>query len=155
VGRYTLHEEFSSGGMGTVHFGRRAVGSKSEAVAIKRLHPHLRREEVVALMLLDEARMAMRVHHANVVEMLDVVETKDELLLVMEYVPGVSLASLLDGGAPSSRRLPVDVAIAIAVDALRGLHAAHEAVGDDGRRLGIVHRDVSPHNLIVGADGVT
>lgn len=156
VDRYALFREFASGGMGTVHFGRMTDGASTRAVAIKRLHPHLRREAAFADMLRDEARLAMSVRHPNVVEVLDVVSTDDELLLVMEYVPGLSVHELVHADDdPAGVRVPLEVAVAIVVDALRGLHAAHEAVSDDGRPLALVHRDVSPQNLIVDVDGVT
>lgn len=151
VGRYTLFAEFASGGMGTIHFARMAEAGRVRAVAIKRLHPHLRNDEEFAVMLLDEARLAMSVRHRNVVEVIDVVSTRDELLLVMEYVSGLSLHQL----TATKERVPLEVAVAIIVDALHGLHAAHNAVAPNGRPLGLVHRDVSPQNLIVSSEGVT
>src|SRR4026207_1330473 len=95
VGRYALYEEFASGGVATVRYGRLlgAVGF-SRTVAIKRLHAHLAQDPDFVAMFLDEARLAARVVHPNVVAMLDVVAQGGELLLVMEYLHGVSLASL-------------------------------------------------------------
>lgn len=151
AGPYLVYDAFASGGMGTIHFGAAIDGTR--VVAIKRLHPHLRKDAAFADLILDEARLAMSVRHPNVVSVIDVVSTDEELLLVMEYVPGLSLYELirLDPDAP----LPIDVAVPIAIDALCGLQAAHDAVGPDGRRLNLVHRDVSPHNLLVGTDGRT
>src|SRR5580704_13842306 len=95
LGRYVLHGEIASGGMATVCFAR-TVGAAgfSRTVAIKRLHPHLVDDPEFSAMFLDEARLAARVRHPNVVSTLDVVSTEDELFLVMEYVPGESLAAL-------------------------------------------------------------
>ena len=155
VGRYALFAEIASGGMATVHLGR-LLGSAgfSRTVAIKRLHPHLAKDSEFAAPFLDEARLAARVRHPNVVPTLDVVSMGDELLIVMEYVHGDSLAALFRScrvmGTPIEPRVIGNVIAA----ALHGLHAAHEAVSDDGAPLGIVHRDVSPHNVLVGVDGV-
>lgn len=141
--------------MASVHLGR-AVGSAGFArtVAIKRLHPHLAGEPDFLSTLVDEARLAARIHHPNVVPTLDVVATEDELLLVMEYIRGESLARLFRTEFPAGHRIPLPFASAIAVGALHGLHAAHEATGDRGVPLAIVHRDVSPQNILVGIDGV-
>jgi serine/threonine-protein kinase len=106
-------------------------------------------------MFLDEARLAARVAHVNVVSALDVVSSNGEIFIVFEYVHGESVARLMrpEGGAVSP--VPAAIASAIVVDVLRGLHAAHEAQGENGERLDIVHRDVSPQNVLVGVDGVT
>jgi len=137
--------------MATVCFGR-VVGDAgfSRTVAIKRLHPHLVKDPEFSAMFLDEARLAARVRHPGVVSTLDVVSTGDELLLVMEYVPGQSIAALARAGSP---RLPPAIAVALVSGVLHGLHAAHEARGENGLPLEIVHRDVSPHNILVGEDG--
>jgi len=153
VGRYAVFEAFASGGMGTVHFGHDPDGRPGQVVAVKRLHPHLRKEVAFADLILDEARLAMSVRHQNVVQVIDVVSTDDDLLLVMEYVRGLSLHELLR--ASPDARVPFDIAVSIAIDVLHGLHAAHEAVGPDGKPLGLVHRDVSPQNLLVDTLGVT
>ncbi len=155
VGRYLLFDEIASGGMAAVHFGR-LVGDVgfSRTVAIKRLHAAHARDPDFVTMFLDEARLAARVSHPNVVQTLDVVALKDELFLVMEYVRGESLAALVRACEREGTRAPPDVAAAIVCGALHGLHAAHEARDAEGELLGIVHRDVSPHNVLVGADGV-
>jgi serine/threonine-protein kinase len=155
VGRYVLYDAIASGGMATVHVGR-LEGSTGFArtVAIKRLHPHLASDRRFTSMLLDEARTLVRVRHPNVVSVLDVVEDGGELLLVMDYVQGETVSSLLDADPPRSGRLPPRIACAILAQALHGLHAAHESRDERGQELGIVHRDFSPHNLMVGFDGV-
>jgi eukaryotic-like serine/threonine-protein kinase len=155
VGRYTFYGQIASGGMASVHFGRLSgqVGF-SKTVAIKRPHPHLLANPEFVHMFVDEARLAARIQHPNVVATLDVVATEGELFLVMDYVHGESLWHLL--AAATAQRVPVAPAIvgSIIVNALHGLHAAHEAVDEQGNPLGIVHRDVSPQNVIVGVDGV-
>jgi serine/threonine protein kinase len=154
LGRYTLHAELAAGGMAAVYLARQtgAVGF-GKTVAIKRLHPHLARDQYFVTMFLDEARLAARITHPNVVPILDVVSTDDELFLVLEYVRGETLAGLLRALRKQKAKMPVAVAAAIITGLLAGLHAAHEAHDELGKALDIVHRDVSPQNLIVGADG--
>lgn len=154
VGRYVLYDAIASGGMASVHMGR-LIGPVgfSRVVAIKRLHPAYAQDPGFVAMLLDEAQLASRVRHPNVVPILDVVATNDELLLVMEYVQGETLARLLRAAKRLGESMEPDVASSIVIDILRGLHAAHEARGTAGEPLGIVHRDVSPQNILVATDG--
>jgi len=154
VGRYALYGEIASGGMATVHYGRLLgpVGF-SRTVAIKRLHAHLSRDPEFVSMFLDEARLAARIRHPHVVSVLDVVAQDGELLLVMDFVQGESLNRLIRA-AKRSGGIPPNIVSAIVVGLLQGLHAAHEARSDRGEPLEIVHRDVSPQNVIVGVDGV-
>ncbi len=155
VGRYALHDEIASGGMATVYFGRLLgpVGF-SRTVAIKRLHPHHAKDPQVAAMFIDEARLVSRVQHPNVVPTLDVVSQEGEVLLVMEYVQGETLARLLRESINRKTPVPLRVALAILTNVLHGLHAAHEATSESGEPLDIVHRDVSPQNVLVSVDGV-
>jgi ABC-type multidrug transport system ATPase subunit len=154
-GRYAVHDEIASGGMATVHLGTMLgpFGFRS-TVAIKRLHPQLAKDPQFVTMFLDEARLASRVRHPNVVPVLDVFAEEGELSLVMEYVDGESLASLCRLAIERDAAIPVPIAVAIVASVLHGLHAAHEARDERGALLGLVHRDVSPQNVIVGADGV-
>lgn len=155
IGRYVLFDEIAAGGMATVHLGKlKGPVGFSRTVAIKRLHPEYARDPQFCTMFLDEARLASRVRHPNVVPTLDVVTTEGQLYLVMEYVQGVSLASLLDTTSAAGKRVPPNIVASIVSGALMGLHAAHEAQDEDGENLGIVHRDVSPSNVLVGTDGM-
>jgi eukaryotic-like serine/threonine-protein kinase len=155
MGRYAVFGKIASGGMATIHLGRLtgAVGF-SRTVALKRLHPHLAEQPEFLRTMIDEARVAVRIHHPNVVQTLDVVEADGGLLVVMEYVRGESLYRLLHAVISAGHRVPIPIASAIALGALHGLHAAHEATDELGMPLGIVHRDVSPQNILVGVDGV-
>jgi serine/threonine-protein kinase len=154
-GRYALFDEIASGGMASVHYSTVVgPGRFSRVVAVKRLHAHLADEHELVAMFVDEARLAARIRHPNVVPTLDVVTTDRELFLVLEYVHGESLSRLLKPLHKAGECLPPRVACAIAVGALHGLHAAHEAVDEHGDSLHIVHRDVSPQNILVGTDGV-
>lgn len=153
IGRYEVLGEIASGGMATVYLAR-SLGAKgfSRLVAIKRLHPHLESEEDFVQMFLDEARLAARIRHPNVVATLDV-EDSEGLYIVMEYIEGVTLLTLSRAAQKVGERVPVPIAMRIALDILGGLHAAHELLDEDGQFLNLVHRDVSPQNILVGADG--
>ena len=155
LGRYALYDEIAHGGMATVHFGRLLgpVGF-ARTVAIKRLHPHFAKDPEFVSMFLDEARVAARIRHPNVVPTLDVVAEDSELFLVMEYVQGESLSRLMRAVRAKDQRIPLEILSAIASGSLQGLHAAHEATSETGEPLNIVHRDVSPQNILVGVDGV-
>jgi serine/threonine-protein kinase len=157
VGRYAIYGEIAAGGMATVHYGR-LLGTAGFArnVAIKRLYPHFAKDPEFVAMFLDEAQLAARIQHPNVVPTLDVVATDGELFIVMEYVQGETLARLMrpQTRAGDGRPVPPRTSAAMIVNVLLGLHAAHEARSDDGTPLGIVHRDVSPQNVLVGIDGV-
>jgi eukaryotic-like serine/threonine-protein kinase len=153
LGRYALFDEIAAGGMATVHIGRLlGPAGFARTVAIKCLHPHFAKDPEFVSMFVDEARLAARISHPNVVATLDIVAEGGELFLVMEYVAGDSLAHLLRA-APDGR-VPPPLAIGIVMGALHGLHAAHEAMSERAQPLSIVHRDVSPQNIQVGTDGV-
>lgn len=155
LGRYALFGRIGAGGMGVVHLGR-LLGSAGfeRAVAIKRIHPLLASDQQFIGMFRDELRLLARVRHQNVISALDVVEVEGELLLVMEYVHGESLAALLQRSVGAARPIPIEIALSIACGVLKGLHAAHTATSAAGESLGIIHRDVSPHNVLVGCDGL-
>jgi serine/threonine-protein kinase len=155
LGRYALFGEIASGGMATVHFGRlQGPVGFSRTVAIKRLHPQYAKDPEFATMFLDEARVAARIQHPNVVATLDVVPLDGELFLVMEYVQGEALSKVFRTLRTHSRSIPLPVVGSLVTGVLYGLHSAHEARSERGEPLHIVHRDVSPQNILVGSDGV-
>ncbi len=155
LGRYALHGAIASGGMATVHCGRLlGPAGFSRTVAIKRLHSQFAKDTEFVSMFFDEARMAARIRHPNVVPTLDVVAWDGELFMVMDFVHGVSLWELIRASTVHQQPVPRDIVSALVCGALHGLHAAHEATDDEGVALGIVHRDVSPQNVLVGSDGV-
>ncbi len=155
LGRYALFGEIASGGMGSVHYGRLlGAAGFSRTVAIKRLHPPFAREPELVQQFVGEARLCARVRHPNVLPTLDVVALDDEVFLVMELVIGEALSGLVRAANARREPVPLPIAAAIMVGALQGLHAAHEAVDEAGAPLGLVHRDVSPQNVLVGTDGV-
>ena len=155
VGRYALYGRLATGGMATVHFGRLLgpVGF-SRTVAIKRLHPQYAKDPEFVTMFLDEARLAARIQHPNVVATLDVVALEEELLLVMDYIRGDAFSRILRTARKKKLEPPVPFIATIVTGMLHGLHAAHEATDERGQPLRVVHRDVSPQNVLVGVDGV-
>ncbi|HYJ10011.1 MAG TPA: serine/threonine-protein kinase, partial [Polyangiaceae bacterium] len=155
VDRYELMGEIASGGMATVYLARlTGMGGFQRFVAMKRLHPHLANEAEFVEMFLDEARIAARIHHPNVVPILEVGASQVGYYLVMEYIEGDTLARLLARAASTGKRLPVSIALRVAIDMLSGLHAAHELHDDQNQPVHLVHRDVSPQNVLVGQDGI-
>ncbi len=156
IDRYELVAEIASGGMATVFLARLSgVGGFQRFVAIKRLHPHLAQEEEFVQMFLDEARLAAGIHHPNVVPILEVGASDRGYYLVMEYIEGDTLARMLARAASTSARLPADIGLRVIIDMLMGLHAAHELRDEKGDPTELVHRDVSPQNILVGTDGVS
>jgi serine/threonine-protein kinase len=153
--RYELIEFIASGGMATVFLGRlRGPVGFTRLVAIKRAHVELTRDETFRRMIVTEARIASKLHHPNVVAIDDIEELGDELRLVMDYVEGAPLSDLTLA-AKLGQRLPARVVVRIILDACAGLHAAHTLTDDCGDALSLVHRDVTPHNILVGLDGTS
>jgi serine/threonine-protein kinase len=150
--RYELLLKIAAGGMATVYVGR-SRGNVSRLFALKRPHPHLADDLAFRKMVVAEARLASKIHHPNVVAVQDVEELDGELLLAMDYVEGLSLAEWLSSARGVDPQRRARVALRIVLDAAAGLHAAHELVDETGRHLAIVHRDVSPQNILVGVDG--
>jgi serine/threonine-protein kinase len=159
VGRYELLVPIGSGGMATVYLARvRGVGGFERNVALKLLHAHLRSadgEPDATRQLIEEAKLVSRIQHANVAAVTDVGDAPSGVFLVMEYIEGETLATLFREAVRRGERIPPEIALRVLVDALAGLHAAHEARGDGGKPLHLVHRDFSPQNILVGTDGAS
>jgi serine/threonine-protein kinase len=155
VGRYALFDEIAAGGMATIHLGR-LVGPVgfSRTVAIKTLHPQFAKDPEFVEMFLEEARLASRIQHPNVISTVDVATAEGEVFLVMEYVAGESLAKLVRSALKKGDPIPIDIAVSILAGMLHGLHATHEAKNEQLEPMHIVHLDVSPQNVLVGLDGV-
>jgi len=152
LGRYEIVGGLGHGGMATVYLARTAGESGFHRLfAIKVLHPHLSEDTAFVTMLLDEARIAARLHHPNVVPIVDLGVQDGLHYVVMEYVEGCSMFALL---AKSRDARPPRLIVPLLLDALAGLHAAHELRGDDDEPLQLVHRDVSPQNVLVGVEGI-
>ena len=155
VGPYELLLRIANGGMASVFLARkRGAGDFERNVALKLTHAHLRDQAGWAGELIEEAKLAARIRHPNVVQVLDVEDDPHGVFLVMEYVEGDTLSALVKHAVKTGTQLPRDVALRILVDALQGLHAAHEVRDDHGRNAGLVHRDFTPQNILVGLDGI-
>jgi serine/threonine-protein kinase len=153
--RYEALLPIGTGGMATVYVGR-PVGSEglSHLVALKKAHSYLRSDGQLVESMKLEARLASRLHHPNIVSVLDVEETDGDLVLVLDYVEGCTLRTLLSKLEQLGERRPREI-VRIILDVAAGLHAAHQATDEDGRLLGLVHRDISPSNVLVGVDGIS
>jgi serine/threonine-protein kinase len=150
---YTHLCHLAQGGMGTVSLALRREGDFQRIYALKRLHPLVRDDAELRAMFLDEARIAGIIRHPNVVSVLDMGEDAEGPFLVMDYVDGLNLAQLIVDAKKQGELLPIQVAVRVALAVARGLHAAHEQVDHDGRPLAIVHRDLSPQNVLIGYAG--
>jgi phosphate/phosphite/phosphonate ABC transporter binding protein len=144
----------ATGGMADIWLARELGAAGLERfVVVKRLLPHLAREPEIVDMFVSEARFVARLVHPNVVQIHDLGEDDEGYFLVMEYVAGCSVSELLTAAAQARRPLPLGAALCIAEQACRGAHAAHELRAPSGEPLGLVHRDISPHNLMIGPSG--
>jgi len=155
LGRYRLSARIATGGMAEVYLGRRIDedGQRGQAVAVKRLLPHLVSDRRIVQMFLNEARITAQVHHPNVVTILELGMEDTEPFIAMELLEGRSFAELRAEAAERGQRVPLGVTLRVLVDACRGLDAAHRAVDEAGRPLRIVHRDFTPDNVHVGVNG--
>ena len=155
LGRYELLFRVAAGGMAEVYAARDTTGvGVRKLYAVKRILPHLAEDELFITMLVDEGCLAAHITSPHVVQTYDLARHDDDsLYIVMEFVRGVSLRHLLGLVHKSDARMPVSIATSIVHQIARGLHDAHEARQPTGEPLGIIHRDVSPHNILIGVDG--
>lgn len=154
IGRWEILRRLGSGGMADVYLARaRGEAGFEKTVAVKVMHPHLARNQRAVDHFLDEARLAARITHPNVVAIQDLGKIGNEYVIVMDYVEGVDLERLLTSARAAQRLVPVDVALGIICRISDGLNAAHRALAPDGTPLNIVHRDVKSANVLVSRQG--
>jgi serine/threonine-protein kinase len=155
VDRYEVVRELASGGMGTVYLARFAGKHGFEKkIALKTILPEFAKSPKFRDMFLDEARICARLSHPNVAKILDLGETSDQLFIAFEYVDGCSLGELCRRAEAEGRRVDVGILLRLCADACAGLHAVHELSDEEsGRPLDVVHRDVTPENVLVDKDG--
>lgn len=153
-GRYELLMEVSHGGMATLYLAKMSGPEKFEKLlAIKKIHPHLSNEPDFIAMFLDEARIAALIQHPNVATIFDLGEVDNSYFIAMEYIHGQNLREILREAARRKMRIPWEYSASIIARAAAGLHAAHELTGSDGKPLHVVHRDVSPQNILLSYAG--
>ncbi|KFE60150.1 serine/threonine-protein kinase [Hyalangium minutum] len=155
VGRYHLLARIAVGGMAEIWLARQAgLKGFEKFVVIKRILDGLGTDPEFVAMFLDEARIAAQLNHPHIVQIFDLGEEAGAFFIAMEYLPGENLAAIARTGARQSQPLPIPLAVRVIADAAEGLAYAHTKTGPDGKLLGIVHRDVSPQNILVTYDGV-
>ncbi|HWO18649.1 MAG TPA: serine/threonine-protein kinase [Kofleriaceae bacterium] len=154
IGRWEVVRRLGSGGMADVYLAHaKGEAGFEKLVAIKVMHSHLARNQRAVEHFLDEAKLAARIHHPNVVGIQDLGKIGNDYVIVMDFVEGVDLERLLSSAREAQRPVPLDVALGILVRICDGLNAAHTAVGPDGTALGIIHRDVKSANVLVSRQG--
>jgi len=152
-GHYELLQPLATGGMGQLYLARNRAEGFQKLVVVKMLLAHLSRDQGFMAMFLDEARIAAQLNHPHICQIFELGEHAGTHYLAMEYVPGVDLRSLQQHLSERGQLLPPALACRVVADAASGLHYAHELTDDSGRPLGLVHRDVSPSNVLVSFDG--
>ncbi|MEM9493150.1 MAG: serine/threonine-protein kinase, partial [Myxococcota bacterium] len=153
-GKYTLIGKLAKGGMGEIYLARLGgVAGFEKIVVIKRILPHLAENKRYVAMLWDEARIAARLSHPNVCQVLELDEVDGEYYIAMEYLEGITMADLLRLMAQRKSLLDPRLAVAMITQVCEGLHAAHELVDRQGNPTNLVHRDISPSNLFITAAG--
>ena len=154
LGRYDVIRRLGAGGMAEVYLARsRGAEGVQKLVVVKRILPAHNQSPRMRQMFIDEARLSMRLNHPNIVQVFDFNETDGGFLLCMEFVEGLDLGRLMASAKQRGQRLPPWVGAYIVMEAARGLHCAHERKGEDHTPLDIVHRDVSPQNILLSYDG--
>jgi serine/threonine-protein kinase len=154
LGPYELLQKLATGGMAEIYVARReGPHGFSKRIALKRILPQLAADPEFVAMFIDEARLCAQLTHPNLVQVFDFGEEAGELYMAMELVEGTTAAKVARAAAARGEPVPTEVALQIALSVGRGLAHAHEAIDDEGRPLGLVHRDVSPGNILISGSG--
>jgi serine/threonine-protein kinase len=153
--RYRITERVAAGGMAEVFRGvAESMQGFRKNIAIKRILPNLTKNKKFVAMFLDEARLSLSLQHANIVQVFDIGHTEDTYFIVMEYVDGVDLKALTEWRRRIGRRIPVAHTLYLVMEICKGLSYAHEMLNPEtGKPLGIVHRDISPPNVLISKQG--
>lgn len=154
LGKYILVKRLAMGGMGEIYYGKIAgIEGFQRDVAIKKMLPHLSADRKFVEMMVKEAKLTVLLNHPNIVQVFDLAKANDEYYIAMEFVPGINVGTLLEDCRRAQRFLPVEVAAHITINVLRGLSYAHDLRAGDGTPMGILHRDITPQNIMVTQDG--
>ncbi|MEE8410056.1 MAG: serine/threonine-protein kinase [Myxococcota bacterium] len=150
LGKYVLIQRIAVGGMGEVFLAKMAgVEGFERQVAIKKMLPHLSRDPAFINGLVREAKLTVLLHHPNIVQVYDLAKQDDDYFIAMEYVPGITVGHLLETANRTRELVPVEVAVHITMQVLRGLEYAHDLAGADGEPMNLLHRDITPQNILV------
>ena len=156
LGRFDVIDRLATGGMAEIFVAsEHGLGGLERLVVLKRILPHLAVHTTFVEMFLAEARYIAQLNHPNVVQIYELGQDGNAPYIAMEYVPGASLREVLVAAVETRTPTPTGAALSMLAQACAGAHAAHELADASGRPLGLVHRDISPHNLMVTADGHT
>jgi len=154
TGKYELLEKIATGGMGEIYKAKqRGIGGFEKIVTIKKILPHLAEDEDFIKMFIDEAKIAVSLSHPNVVQIFDLGKMNDEFIIAMEYVPGKNLGDVLRKLRRKKEHISDELGLYVALKVARALEYAHKKKNKEGELLGIVHRDVNPHNILLSFDG--
>jgi serine/threonine protein kinase len=154
LGKYVLQRRIAAGGMGEIYYAKIAgVEGFEREVAIKKMLPHLTQDRDFVNMLVKEAKLTVLLHHPNIVQVYDLAKEGEEYYIAMEFVPGINLGNLLEHCREKQILPPVPVAVHIMLQALKGLAYAHDLKGADGQPMHVLHRDITPQNILVTQAG--
>ena len=154
MGKYRIVRRLAEGGMGEIFIGRaKGRGGFEKIVVLKRILQQNVGDRYAVRMFLDEARLMAALNHPNIVQVYDFGTARGGQFFAMEYVPGEDVGRIMKAATLANRTLPLELAIGVIAEAAAGLHYAHEMRGEDGSDLQIVHRDISPSNVLVSYDG--
>ena len=154
IGKYTLIREIARGGMAEIWLAeQRGPGGFNKELVIKKILPHLAEEEQMTQMFLDEARLVAELSHPNIGQVYELGEENGDYYIAMEYIEGLNLAELKDKLRKRGTFMPVEYATRIVCDILAALEFAHNYVDRNGEHVGLIHRDISPHNILLSTDG--
>lgn len=155
LGKYSLIRHLATGGMAEIWLGEQVgPGGFSKQLVIKRILSHLAQDQQFASMFLDEARTVAMLTHPNIGQVYELGQVDESYFIAMEFIDGIDLADMSRLALEQGREIPLGIAVKIVVDMLQGLEYAHNFHDRDGHYMGLVHRDVTPHNVLVSNDGV-
>lgn len=155
LGKYTLVRHLATGGMAEIWLAEQAgPGGFAKELVIKQILPHLAQDDQFTRMFLDEARLAAQLSHPKIAQIYELGETDGQYFIAMEFIDGVDLSDVIELAAAKGRPIPFNIVAKIMMDVLEALDYAHDYTGRDGQAFNLVHRDVTPHNVIVSNDGI-